>query len=443
MRISFATPCAAAKSCKEARMFEKTGELLVSRRVQVYGIVCTGIFFFAVLTGFWSGHRSGVTFNNVRGDGRFYFAYLPSLIIDGDLDFENQIREHWDVAFQPELLNNRAPTGLIRNKYPIGLALTLLPAFFVGHALALTGSGGIPADGYSWPYQVACQGWIAFLLWRALGRIDRIMTAALSVPPGPTLLGLVVLVLATPCGYYAWREPFMVHIASLFWCTEVAAAATNPSPQPRSFWAWLAFSAGMAIVCRPTNVFMLPVLVYGVNRLLRREGGSRSLAWLPLASVGLVPIGLQLVTWKTLEGHWVTYSYQDEGFFWTEPALLGTLVSSRHGLFLWSPVLFFALLGLCRRMREPLVWCWSLGALLLWYANSAWHCWWFGDAFGARAFLELSGLFGVGLGLLFDSLKNSPRMAAATATLAISCNMILMVLYITGRIPASDYWLPW
>jgi hypothetical protein len=75
-------------------MFAKAWKFLVSRRPQVYGLVCIGVFSLAVLTGLWSGHRSGVTFNNVRGDGRWYFAYLPSLVIDGDLDFHNQISEH-------------------------------------------------------------------------------------------------------------------------------------------------------------------------------------------------------------------------------------------------------------------------------------------------------------------------------------------------------------
>jgi hypothetical protein len=100
-------------------------------------------------------------------------------------------------------------------------------------------------------------------------------------------------------------------------------------------------------------------------------------------------------------------------------------------------------LGLWRGMREPLIWCWSLGALLLWYFNSAWYCWWFGHAFGARAFLELSGLFGIGLGYFFEWTKNRPRLAITIALLAIIWNLTLMVLHVTGRIPPSDYWLPW
>jgi hypothetical protein len=417
--------------------------LWLSKRQQVYAVVCLGLFLLAVLTGLWSGRRSGVAFNNVRGDGRFYYVYLPSIVIDGDVDFRNQIKEHWDVSFRPELLEDRTATGLVHNKYPIGLALTLLPAFLVGHALALTTGAWIAADGYSWPYQVACLGWIAFLLWRALVRIDQLMTGGLGISPASTLFGVVVVVLATPCGYYTWREPFMVHIVSLFWCTELATIASHPAPSPRWFWPRLAFGGAMAIVCRPTNVFMLPVVIYGVARLLRREGWGRTLAGLPLATVGLIPIGLQLLTWKLLHGDWVFYSYRGEGFFWTRPALLETLFSSRHGLFFWSPVLVLAVGALFRRMRETLIWCWSLGAILLWYANSAWHVWWFGDGFGARAFLELTGLFAIGLGLFFDATGNSPRMTTAIAALAVCYNLTLMAFYVTGRIPASDYWLPW
>ena len=33
-------------------------------------------------------------FDLVVSDARCYYVYLPSLVIDGDLDFSNQIREH-------------------------------------------------------------------------------------------------------------------------------------------------------------------------------------------------------------------------------------------------------------------------------------------------------------------------------------------------------------
>jgi hypothetical protein len=102
-------------------------------------------------------------------------------------------------------------------------------------------------------------------------------------------------------------------------------------------------------------------------------------------------------------------------------------------------VLLLAIAGLLFRARARLILCWFLGAILLWYANSAWYCWWFGDAFGARAFLELSGLFGVGLALSFSWLWKRPWLVAALSVAAVLFNILLMVLYITHRIPRDGY----
>lgn len=414
-----------------------------SSRRSIYTWISIVIFAMSVATGLWSGKKSGLAFNNVRSDGRYYYCYLPSIIIDGDLDFSNQIRKHWDVSFDTRLLNDLTPNGMIRNKYPVGEALTLLPAFLAGHAVALASAGHIAADGYSWPYQVACIAMIAFLMRQTLLMIDSIMTESLNIPALPTVLALLVLVFATPYGYYGWREPFMVHVISLFWCTSIASLACSEKNEPRSFWPKISLSTAMAVVCRPTNAFMIPIIAYGVFHLVKIHGIKKSSAWLPLAAVGILPIGLQLYCWKLLFGSFVSYSYSGETFAWGNPALIPTLLSSRHGLFLWSPVLALSVGTLAANLRHPQIVCWFMGILALWYANSAWHCWWFGDAFGARAFIELGCPFAIGLGMLFDKLSGNHRAICSVVAISILLNFSMMALYISGIVPPSDYWLPW
>jgi len=94
--------------------------------------------------------------NVIISDGRYYYAYLPSLVVDGDLDFSNQIREHWETEWNPALLLDRTERGLVRNQYPIGLALTLFPSFLAAHAAtkasALGGGAPLAPDGYSLLY---------------------------------------------------------------------------------------------------------------------------------------------------------------------------------------------------------------------------------------------------------------------------------------------------
>src|SRR4051812_8274756 len=91
-------------------------------RLRLYAVLVTGFFALALLMGRAAGPGEGMRFNLVTSDGRFYYAYLPSLLIDGDLDFTNQIREHWGPEFSPALLESRTERGFVRNKYPIGLA---------------------------------------------------------------------------------------------------------------------------------------------------------------------------------------------------------------------------------------------------------------------------------------------------------------------------------
>jgi hypothetical protein len=414
----------------------------VAMRDRTYAAVAVTFFLLALGMAAGKAILLGQRFDLVVSDGRFYYAYLPSVVIDGDLDLTNQISEHWGTDFRPELLENRTETGLVWNMYPIGLALTLLPGFLLGHVLALGSGGLIPADGYSWPYQLACLGIIELLVWRTIVRTDRLLTERLGVPVGPTVLGLVVLAVGTPYAYYACREPFMVPAVSAFWCMEVVAVSAAGHRGPGWFWPRLAFCGTMAVVCRPTNVHLVPVAAFGVVQAVLAAGLWRTITCLPLAGIAIVPIGFQLVTWRLLFGNWVHYSYGDLGFNWAHPALAATLFSSRHGLFFWSPVLLFAVAGLLLRARDPLVRCWSFAGILLWYANSAWQVWWFGDAFGARAFLELSGLFGIGLALAFSRFWDKPRLVGAFTVLVVVFNIFFMALYVTHRVPRDGYLLP-
>jgi hypothetical protein len=411
-------------------------------RHRIYAAVAGAFFLLAVAIAFGKAILRSQPFELPISDGRYYYAYLPSAVIDGDLDFANQVSEHWGSAFHQDLLENRTKTGSVRNKYTIGLALTLLPGFLTGHVIALFSAGTIPADGYTWPYQLACLAIIELLVWRTLVGVDRLMTDRLHMPANATFPGLLLLAIATPYAYYAFREPFMVHAVSAFWCTQVAVIAAAGHRGPEWLWPRLAFCGAMAVVCRPTNLHLAPLVIYGAVQAIQSAGFRRTLISLPLAGTAIVPIGLQLLTWHLQSGSWIYYSYIGESFNWTQPALWQTLFSSRHGLFFWSPVFLLAVAGLVLRARDTIVQCWFFGAVLLWYANSAWQTWWFGDSFGARAFLELFGLFGIGLGLTFESLRNKPRLSGALIALTLAFNTLVMAFYITHHIPHDGYLLP-
>ena len=161
-----------------------------------------------------------------------------------------------------------------------------------------------------------------------------------------------------------------------------------------------------------------------------------------------MPVLLQMIVWREMSGQWIHFSYGEERFYWTHPKLLSTLFSSRHGLFFWSPLLLFSVVGLVLPGSGlPLLGrfklCYLVAFAILWYFNSCWWCWWFGDSFGGRAFLELSSMFIIGLTLFFSHISFcdlwQKRVAVATTTVAIIYHFVLMSLYVLRIIPRDDY----
>jgi hypothetical protein len=401
-------------------------------------------------------------FNFVVSDGRGYYVYLPSLVIDGDLDFSNQIREHWDGDYHPPLDQWRSERGLVKNSYPAGVALTLAPSFLAGHAAArgchaLTGGAWCVPDGYSAPYQLFNLAFLLALGVAALALTDRLLTGAFGLAPVTTAAAVVAYWLGSHFLYYHFREPFMAHLAGTFWVTAsvfLVWRLVEGLPEGRlSSWRLflLAFSTSMALVCRPTNAFLLPFHVYLLAAILRHGLLVRLLRALPAALAGLTPLGVQMLIWKEIYGHFVVYSYDSVGFHWLEPAGWQTLFSSRHGLFFWSPLLLFAAGGVLWRVAragrraEPLLVCFVAAFLILWYCNSCWECWSFGDAFGGRAFLELTSFYVLGLAFAFEAVRRAGRLGrgafATGLVVALLYNIVLMGLYISHRIPRDGYLL--
>jgi hypothetical protein len=389
-------------------------------------------------------------FNFVVADARGYYIYLPSLIIDRDLDFRNEMTAHWGPGFSPALLEDTTPRGLVRNRYPVGFALTLLPGFLIAHgvssaAFALTRSQVFRPDGYSPLYQLAALTTALAAGLATMLLLHRWLTAFVGVSQRRATTAILAFWVGSPYAYYYFREPLMVHVVSTFWVTVALWLATGPNARASKAWAGPALlaSLGFAVVTRPTNVFLVTVMVWW---LWERRSERRTSIWYYLPAA--VPAMAQVFVWKALFGTWLAYSYGNERFLWGTPALWQTLWSPRHGLFLWSPLLLLAFVGLVtgsraldgagRRLAVALL----IGFVMLWYFNSAWQTWWFGDAFGGRAFLELAPLYVLGLALglarMDGAARTVRRLGHGLLGLSIAYSYALMFLYITHRISRSE-----
>jgi len=452
-----------SRQSKMAVMFPALIQRLSSRPFRQTIYISLGIFLFCCSTvlSLMQVRVDGI-FTFIRSDGRAYYIYLPALFIGGNLDFSNELENPWNLHYHFLNPADRTALGYINNKYPIGLALTITPPFLVAHGIskavfAFTRWQWVEPNGYTVLYQLLCASFIMALGVLSMIFVDRLLTGRFRLDGDVVTLAVLAYWAGSHYVYYFFREPFMVHVVSGFWVTAsilLVDRIVSRLDQNGFFlrdWMLLTVSLSMALVCRSTNVFLFPFLLYLLYQLGQRRRLRRLLKFAPICLLGLVPLFIQMLVWHHTTGHFIFYSYGEEGFRWFQPELWKTLFSSRHGLFFWSPLVGFAIAGISLHiyrdgcLKNSFLCCYLLSFLMLWYFNSAWHMWWFGDAFGARAFLELSSFFILGLSLFFKRIRQSSRLSKSIAVIGIlmcvGYNYLLMALYILSRIPRGDYLL--
>ena len=372
------------------------------------------------------------------GDAAGYWGYLPSLLFDGDLSLTNQPGPRHIVA-------DGIPG---RGRFPPGVALTFAPAFLIGHVLALLTPAA--ADGYSMPYQLAALVqqtlMLAFTAWSAA----TLARQRLGVGETPAAWACLAWMVGTNVLYYLPFEPASAHLTGCFWLSASLLLLHRAERSGTSGHAVLAFGCLAAMtVTRVTNLIFFAAAGLHTLRPFRRHPGP---AWLVTAGLALAAaaIGVQYWHWSGLwnapPGRHDQLGYGgDDHFYWTQPALVRVLLSSRGGLLFSAPVLILAIAGWWRLRRDALLLPAVGSALLLWYVNAAWTEWWF-NSLGNRAFIELGPLWVIGLAATFgraatwDRRRRRRRWLVGFAVVAVGW-MVLQVLATPLRLYSYRHFL--
>jgi hypothetical protein len=401
---------------------------------------------FAVLGGFI--FRPGV----VDYDGSAHYAYLPSAIIDGNLDFSN--------AINPPDAISRTPTGHVGNLYPIGPAILWAPAFLSAHIVCLTTGASVPGlcqDGFAWLYVSAVS--VASALYGFSGLYVVWRCAARLFSSGPAFWALLAVWLASPLLAYMYVIPSMPHALG-FGATAAFMAMWWIVPRRPGLLGWFVWGllGGLLAVVRwqeliwvllPFSVVIFDMLPYTGS--LRRPGlrvAPFAVARLAVFAAGLLIVfSPQMIVWQVLYGAPLTIP-QGPGFMqWTQPVIRGVLFSDRHGLFAWMPLALAACAGLVFLARRELKLFIPLMVILALetYVNAAAGDWWGGGAFGPRRFVDVLPIFILGLAGLFERFWLMRRVRTALLAGCVACiigNWILMTEFYTGMIQ-PDQPLTW
>jgi len=370
-----------------------------------------------------------VTPRIAESDAVQYFSYLPSLLFDHDLDFEDEYTVFYREdpegrkGFKETFLDLSTATGLKLTFGPIGTALLWSPFYLATHLVV--GS----EDGMSQPYRTAVS--IASAIYAAIGLLLCYRLARRYATPFASFTAVVALWWGTPVAYYMYVAPGMSHAASLFavalfftlWPWAVSGGVSR--------WAVWGASAGLMALVREQDLFFAAaalVAAFGLTDRLRRLAAFGAAAF-----VVFLP---QLAVYHVLYGRpWPAPQVQNKMIKYS-PHFFEVLFSIEHGLFFWSPILLLFFAGGLWMVKKKR----SAGLVLLAafvaqvYISGAVDSWTQAGAFGSRRFVGATAIFAVWGAFVFGALVPRLRRAgvAALAAVFILWNVSLMIQFGLG-----------
>lgn len=338
----------------------------------------------------------------IRADGKGYYDYLPALFIYHDLNFqftdtlvtELYIHRESSIGYLPEVNGKRI------NKYFAGTAIAQAPFFLTAHAIA-SADDSIKADGYSAIYQRFI--FYAALFYTFLGLLFLRKILSLTGIGGLYIFVLQATVLfAGSLMYYVNSLPAFSHAYSfgLFNLFLYLVLLFFKKPKKR-FLLGAAFCLGLIVLIRPVNVLVVAFVPFlfeslsdfkeKITNVLLRQWKTFVFALFIAASV----VFIQPLIWFLQTGHFFIYSYQNEGFIFTNPNIFKFLFSFEKGLFVYAPAFFLLLLAGCvhlllERNYWKVITFFSAFALTSWVLSS-WWVWYYGGSIGSRVMIDYYG----------------------------------------------------
>jgi len=381
----------------------------------------------------------------LQSDGFFYFAFLRSIVNDGDVSLAN---DYGLIGIGGDAtLMTPTSTGYAQTAWSVGPAIAWMPFYVIGHAGAhYLAARGVNAavDGSSYPYrQAVC---IAGLFYGLLGIWFCYRLAARFFGPGLAALSTFALVGGSFMLWYLVKEPTMSHATSM--CAVAAFVyAWAVTRGRRAAWQWAALGVlgGLMLAIRWQNLVFAAFPAWEfASGMVSAPGAAerRTLAWRGalFAACAFAAFSPQLIAWNAIYGSPVAVSPLSPKMLWLSPDPVRMLWSSRNGLFSTSPVTYLAALGLLVfAIRDRAFGRLALAVFVLSvYVNASVEDWWGGAAYGARRFDGTVPLLAVGLAAAADGLRRwiaKRPLAAVLALLALLVlwNLTAMAAAVAGR----------
>ncbi|MCO5269565.1 MAG: hypothetical protein M9897_11805 [Brumimicrobium sp.] len=359
------------------------------------------------------------------------YCYLPSLFIEKTfyLSYEYFEQLNQTYNFSSTLYQFNHAGDFVYSKYTSGLALLFIPFFLIAHLFA--NFLGYPMDGYSLPYTTAF--WVGCLFYTVISLF--VLRKVLLLFFEDKIVTWIVPLVFFGTNLYALSilpSTFTHNLSFLF--VGLLLLATNKfhkNPTIRN-GIYLGVSLGILGLIRiPDLLFGCIPVFWGIkqygsfwNKIKFFLQKKEVLATVFISF--LLIIGIQLIFWYSLTGHFFVNSYANnpgEGFDWLQPHTKQFLLSFKRGWLLYTPLSLLGLLGFVQLYRKyengKII---SISFVLFLYVVSTWTTWWYAESFSQRAMVDSYPMFAIALGALLSNIRWK-RLFFGICSLFIFLNM--------------------
>jgi hypothetical protein len=388
----------------------------------------------------------------VHGDGVGYYAYVHSLLIDHNLQFENEWKAgnasftQGRVGPNGEVLASQyTVTHHLDNHFTVGPAILWAPFLIVVHLfiLLLNSFGAqINADGFGRPYLLTMA--FATVGYGFCGLLLCFRLAREFVAERWAFLAVAGYWFASSLPVYMYLNPSWSHAHTLF-SVALFLWYWHRTRAHRSLLQWIVLGLSGALMVNVYYLNAVWLLIPAFDALSnyfqlltgspQPRGGNTSresfaslfachIAFVFVFLVGMLPT---LITRKIIYGGYLQTGYPGaREWFWTRPVPGSVWFSSDHGLFSWTPILVLAVIGLVLFLRADRTLAFYLLAVfaIFSYVLACYVNWDGISSFGNRFFISVGPAFIIGLAALFD---RAARAWASERKAFISTALVVML----------------
>lgn len=326
----------------------------------------------------------------ITHDVKSYYAYLPAIFIYQDIGLDTLNNNH---GLNERLSAIKSSNGKYHLRYTMGNAIMYSPFFLTAHLLAPVFNHD--RDGYTPPYKIALLLSSTFFLLLGLFFLRKYLIQYYH--ESIVAFSFFTIVIGTNLLFYATIEAPMSHSYG-FALISIFIYLTFLWYRKQSFLTTLLFGFvfGLIVLMRPSNIIVLIFFVLfeiGSFKDLKERVILFSKKFY-LIFIMMIPFFLvwlpQFLYWKHVSGHYLYYSYEDQGFFFNNPQIFKSLFSYKKGWLLYTPIMTFALFGLflLRKYQKGMILPIAIFLVLNIYLLSSWFQWYFGGSFGLRAYID-------------------------------------------------------